>query len=108
MTVDTLTPPAASEEAESLRRLSSDFQATFSTESGQRVLRHILNKILFSGSILPRSVTAAGLPGPMSGEDALYMMGCKDAAIKIRAMLNMEFTDDPRPTVVRNRFTSRK
>lgn len=108
MSVDAITPPAATEEAESLRRLCVDFQVTFGTEEGKRVLQYLLNKILYADSVLLRPAIALNQFGSMSAEDSLYMMGCKDAAVKIRKLLNMEFTDDPRPNIVRNRFTSRK
>jgi hypothetical protein len=107
MTVDAIRPDALSEADEARRAIAMDFQEVFSTPEGERVLQHLLGSILYTDKTLPR-------PSPgiaFSGDDALYMLARNDAAKEIRAILNIEFRDSPKPVVRRgkgpiSRFTS--
>lgn len=99
-------PEPASEAAEGLRRISSDYKEVFGTVVGERVLQHLLNDLCQANKVL-RPRMADGGRVEMTGDNALYFGALRDLAVEVRNLLNMEFRDDPRPVVRHNRFTSR-
>lgn len=83
-----------SDEVEKLR-IAQDFQTVFGSQAGSRVLNYLLNVILLQDKQLLRMPPGAEL----SGNDALYLMGRKDAAVAINKILTYDPSLEKKPVV---------
>jgi len=105
MSVDYASANDASKDAEEQKRtITQDYIELFATEQGQRVLAHLIEKVLMmsvnlrNGTLPPQS--------PVGPQDALYLISRQDAAREILEALNTDYAKF-KPTVKRHRFTAR-
>jgi hypothetical protein len=81
--------------------LAADFQETFSTPSGQRVLHYILNNLLLdkSQSVFP---TQQGMYYP-NADRAMYLLALSDVSKTIKNIMEYDFTSRQKRPVVHTR-----
>lgn len=85
-----------SEAQEKARALASDYRAVFGSPEGQRVLRHLMDIVLYGKAVLKDPT----IPNTtVSAENALYIVARRDAGIQIQGIMEYDPRDHAKPAV---------
>lgn len=92
------------EREEKVRSIVQDYTEVFASETGKRVLGDLIDRVLLMRRPLLR--TGGEAPQPLSGNDALYLLGRHDAAREILHILNTDYASI-KPTIRRSPYSKR-